>query len=203
MSYLYRIILLLIVPAIVACEEANAPPVDTVCFTTEVEAVLDAGCAKSGCHDDVLGLPGLFVPGDPTNSRLMTLLTTTDTTLRMPPPPWPRLDTTMIVAIRTWIEEGAHTEPCTSVPRDTSDVRYAKHIRPLVDLYCIGCHATQRSGSGPILRTHDQVRNEVLYGNFMKTIERRAGYVPMPPGRTVVNDRDLELIRIWVARGMP
>lgn len=203
MSYFCRIILLLIVPAVVACEETNAPPGATVCFTTEVEAVLDAGCGKSGCHDDVLATPSLIVAGDPTNSNLMTLLTTTDTTLRMPPSPWPRLDTTMIDAIRQWIVEGAHTEPCTSAPRDTSDVRYAKHIKPLVDLYCIGCHAMQRSGSGPVLRTHEQVRNEVLYGRFMVSIERRAGYVPMPPGRTIVNERDLDLIRIWVARGMP
>ena len=204
MSAFERSFLLLACFAVVSCENTSTPPPKGICFTTEVMPLLDAGCAKSGCHeeDDFLSTPGLVEPSDPTNSRLIKVLTSTDPTIRMPPPQWPSFDSTDIHNISLWIEQGASRSVCTT-PLDTANVTFTTRIKGIVDLYCIGCHKRQVSGSGPILTTYVRVVDEIRNGHFMQTVERQSGYVPMPPGRTTVSNRDLELIRIWVAHGMP
>lgn len=209
MSAIQRSLPLLLCFLIVACEDTSAPPpAADVCFTTQVQPVIDAGCAKSGCHDeadpdgDVLLRPGMVVPGDPAQSRLIKLLTSSDLTVRMPPPPWPAFDSQTIATITQWIDQGASVSACTS-PLDTTTVTYTSSIKRIVDLYCVGCHIKQVSGSGPILTTHARVKDEIINGHFMQTIEHIDGYVPMPPGRTRVTEREVQLLKTWVRRGMP
>ncbi|MCX6139527.1 MAG: c-type cytochrome [Candidatus Kapabacteria bacterium] len=176
---------------------------------------IDAGCAKSGCHDDethagdvrlttvedVTGIPGFVIPRNAAQSRLIHVITSTSASVRMPPPPWQPLDSTMIKNVITWIEEGA-SRTTSTYPIDTISVRYEHRIKPLIDLYCIGCHKRQVSGSGPILSTYARVVDEIRNGHFLQTIQHIPGYVPMPPGRTRVSDRDLDLIKSWVAHGL-
>ena len=209
MSAITRSLLFFLCFLIVACEDTSAPPPNAdVCFTTEIESVIDAGCAKSGCHDeddiagDVLKRAGMVVPGNPAQSRLITLLTSTDPSVRMPPPPWPAFDSQTISTITLWIRQGASVSACTT-PIDTTTVTYSSHIKRIVDLYCVGCHIKQVSGSGPILTTHARVKDEIINGHFMQTIEHEDGYVPMPPGRTRVSERDVQMLKTWVRRGMP
>lgn len=209
MSAIQRSLPLLLCFLIVACEDTSAPPpASDVCFTTQVQPVIDAGCAKSGCHDGddpdghVLLRPGMVVPGDPSQSRLIKLLTSTDLTVRMPPPPWPAFDSQTINTISQWIDQGASTYACTS-PVDTTVVTYAVNIKRIIDVYCVGCHIKQVSGSGPILTTHARVKDEIINGHFMQTVEHLDGYVPMPPGRTRVSEREVELLKTWVRRAMP
>lgn len=194
MSAIQRSLPLLLCFLIVACEDTSAPPpASDVCFTTLVQPVIDAGCAKSGCHDgeDLLSKP-----------NLLDVITSTDPSVRMPPPPWPAFDSTTISTITRWIEQGASTNACTT-PLDTTLVTYTHNIKNIVDLYCVGCHIKQVSGSGPILTTHARVKDEIINGHFMQTVEHIDGYVPMPPGRTRVSEREVQLLKTWVRRGMP
>jgi hypothetical protein len=112
------------------------------------------------------------------------------------------MDSQTISNITQWIGQGAPVSACTT-PIDTTIVTYTSHIKRIVDLYCVGCHIKQVSGSGPILTTHARVKDEIINGHFMQTIEHETGYVPMPPGRTRVSERDVLVLKTWVKRGMP
>jgi hypothetical protein len=206
MSAIYRTLALIGSCLVVACTDPSVPqPTTSVCYSVDIAPLLDAGCAKSGCHGpDLLDEDGMVVPYDLEGSELWEVITSAEADEHMPPRPWPSFDSVQRGLVQRWIMEGASRSPCDT-PLDTtaSAVTYDRTVKRIVDLYCVGCHYRQVSGSGPILTTYDRVRDEILNGHFMETIQHEDGYPPMPPGRTRMTEREIILLDVWMARGMP
>jgi hypothetical protein len=173
-----------------------------VCFTRDVQPIIDAGCAKSGCHDDVTAADGITLITYEQMHEYSADIVRVMKRGTMPPPLWVKLDSTTIATIERWVNEGAKNTSCGSKPPDTMNVTYTRQIEPMIDLYCIGCHAVQESGSGPLLRTYEEVKTEVRYGTLLPVISGEPGYPKMPPGRTSMTSNDVAVFEAWVRQGM-
>lgn len=201
MKHLKIIILTCLSAALFRCtNSAYTPGRDDVCFTRDVQPVIDAGCAKSGCHDNTTKAAGIALisyPDIASAEKIAEIITKPQPEGGMPPAPWVRLSDEHITAISAWTDQGRKNTTCDSLPLpDSSSITYTKHIVPIINLYCIGCHL-QRGAGGPALTTYEDVRDEIENGNLISTIRRKPGYVPMPAGRTRMTSRDVRIIEMW------
>jgi len=199
------ILLVLIALHAFGCNSPTPSSGEAVCFVKEVQPIIDAGCAKSGCHDSTTKAADITLI---THSEIASLeelgevITEMDAEERMPPPPWHSLTDDQTSTIIRWIDQGRQNTDCEPLTLpDASTVSYTNHISPIISLHCSGCHATQASGSGPILNTYEQVRYETEFGNLLPCVKREVGYIPMPLGRTRVSAHDIQLIQLWMTNG--
>lgn len=168
----------------------------------DVQPVIDAGCAKSGCHDDVTAADDITLITYEQIHEYRSDIVRVASHGTMPPPLWARLSSDTIAMLQRWIDEGAQNSSCEAKPPDTTAVTYSADIKRMIDLYCIGCHAVQESGSGPLLRTYEEVKTEVRYGTLLPVISGEPGYPKMPPGRTSMTSNDVAVFEAWVRQGM-
>lgn len=179
---------------------AYTPSDEEICFTRDVQPVIDAGCAKSGCHDSTTKSAGiaLVTYSDIASVEAIAgIITKPQLEGGMPPAPWVKLSDEQIAAITKWVDQGSNNTTCDSLPLpDSSSITYSKHIVPIMNLYCIGCHV-QQGAWGPKLGTYEDVREEIENGNLLSNIQRKPGYVPMPAGRTRMSSRDIRIVEMW------
>jgi mono/diheme cytochrome c family protein len=188
---------------ITACSDDPVTPApEPVCFTQEVQLLIDAGCAKSGCHDDVTAADDITLITYEEIYEYRADIIRVTSNGSMPPPLWAHFSADTIALIQRWIDEGAKNTTCAPKPPDTTAVTYNNDIKRIIDLYCIGCHAVQESGSGPLLRTYEEVKTEVIYGTLLPVISGEPGYPRMPPGRTSMTENDIATFEAWVNQGM-
>ena len=117
-------IILLILMASSSCTHPvdGLANLDTVCFDTQVQPIIQINCAKSGCHDGTKkgarhtfteydSLMKYVVPGDPKNSRIYSAVTSVWSNLMPPPPAQPLTEEDRSI-LYIWIAQGAKNNSC-------------------------------------------------------------------------------------------
>jgi hypothetical protein len=93
-------------------KKENLPQVS---FANQVEPIINANCAYSGCHNggeefSLLGYDNVrrnVKPGKPFSSKLYSSITALNAIQAMPPPEKPALSETQLQIIYIWIQNGA------------------------------------------------------------------------------------------------
>ncbi len=82
---------------------------------------------------------------------------------------------------------------------DTVNVNYQKHIKPLMDQYCVTCHGKNASG-GVNLSTYDLTKSYAakIYG----TLNHDSGFKPMPKNSGKLDNCKIIMVRKWIETGM-
>jgi hypothetical protein len=90
-----------------------------------------------------------------------------------------------------------------------SNVSYSLHLVPVLELKCTGCHNTTRMDGGVDLSSWAGVTNPniLVVGNsetsiLVWTVERRAGFAPMPPTPLLPLTPDqIRGLKTWIDEG--
>ena len=184
---------------------------DSVYFQNTILPLLVSNCAMSGCHDagshrdglvltSYQGILRIVQPGNPGSSKLVSVVTTSNTGDIMPPPPRSPLTLVQIDWIKKWISQGARDNSCSSC--DTAAFTFNATIFPLIKNKCNGCHATAASGGGILLATYDQIKAMAQSGQLVGSIERLSGFSPMPKGGNKLPDCEITQVKKWIAAGI-
>ena len=190
-----------------ACTYDVAAP--NYCFQEEVLPIIVSKCAYTGCHVNSGGrrelqdlstydnIMKLVSAGKPYQSELFTQIHYGE----MPPKNKPQLDKLQEDIIKNWIASGApNSSNCNAC--DTNS-RYANRIQPLMSKWCVSCHNSTTAGGGYDLSTYDGVKQSILDGRFLGSIQQTAGYSPMPKASGALSTCDQAAIQKWLQSGYP
>ncbi len=139
-------------------------------------------------------------PGNYRTSELYDVITSPFSP--MPPPPYSRLTKDQITTISLWIEQGAiTTDTCIAEICDTSFVGYNSTIKPIMEVFCNGCH-TGSSPQGSIdYNSFAGIKATINDGRFLGSIKREVGYVFMPKNGNKLTTCKISLIEKWIREG--
>ena len=186
---------------------------DSVYFTNDILPIFISSCAIAKCHDATTHRDGLVLdnysriirgikPGNPSESKYYKVLVKTETDDLMPQDPQTgrgyRLPAEQLSLIKTWIEQGAKDNFCSSC--DTTNVSFIDMIKPLFTTSCAtssGCHGN--GSSNGTLVSYDQIKAMADNGSIMNRVVVRQD---MPPGGGLTSC-DVNSIRIWLENGAP
>ena len=185
---------------------------DSVYFTKDILPLLQSNCAFSGCHGngsaqngvDLTNYNSIISTADVrafnlSGSELYEVITESDPSKIMPPPPANALTAVQIAKIAKWINQGALNNSCNDC--DTSNVTFALHISPLIQNNCQGCHSVSSPSAGVSLTNYNQIQAQAITGNLFGTINHSAGFKAMPFNQPKLSQCKIDQIRIWVANG--
>ncbi|MBK6860483.1 MAG: c-type cytochrome [Saprospiraceae bacterium] len=181
-----------------------------VCFEQEVLPLIVSTCAREGCHNPATYEKGydltqyndilrMVEPGSYRKSELYKVITSPFSP--MPPKPYDRLSKEQITTISLWIEQGAQNAICMVEACDTSFVSYSSVVKPILDLYCNGCHAGPRPQGGVDYNNFNGVRTTVEDGSLISSIIRDGNTVNMPKNGNKLPDCKIQQIKKWVQDG--
>ncbi|MEM7384490.1 MAG: SUMF1/EgtB/PvdO family nonheme iron enzyme [Verrucomicrobiota bacterium] len=153
-----------------AQEEEEAKSESGADFNQHIKPILESACVNCHCETDddgglrldtlELALKGgdsgtSLVPGKPEESLLYTLtVLPADDSDIMPPKGHP-LDKTQTEKLREWIVAGApwpQKEPLKLAPR----IDFVKHIQPILEVSCVGCHNEEKDKGGLDISTKEK-----------------------------------------------
>jgi hypothetical protein len=187
---------------------------DTVYFAQAVLPMFQSSCAMSGCHDAITHKEGLrldsyagIISGginvsNPTNSKIYRVMVNTGEE-RMPPSPTTAMTSTQLSTISKWIGQGAKNNSCIESGCDTTNVKYATHIKPLIQNNCQGCHSGTNPGGGINLATYAGVKAIADNGKLFGSISHLSGYIAMPQNSNKLTDCQITTVKIWINNGSP
>jgi uncharacterized membrane protein len=192
------------------------PQGSAVCFESDVLPLFQSNCAKSGCHDAASRSDGYrldsyanivvngITPGNAVQSKIYEVLIDNDPSDRMPQAPNAPLTMAQINTIATWINEGArNTTNCAAIC-DSSQFAYSLGVKPILQTYCLGCHAgTAVAGGGIQLGDYTSVKAQVSTGNLYNAISHTGSASPMPKNASKLSDCNIAIIRKWIEAGSP
>lgn len=182
-----------------------------VCYEQEIAPLIVSSCTRSECHNPVDlqegydfttydGLLTVVKPGDYAGSKLYKVIT--DAFEVMPPDPFERLTKDDITTIALWIEQGAQKDiVCSETVCDTLDVRYSTIIKPILDLYCNGCHTGTQPQGDISYNTYAGVKATVDNGTLIGSVRRERGFVAMPKNGNKIPDCKIRQIEKWISEG--
>lgn len=80
-------------------------------------------------------------------------------------------------------------------------ITYTKHIKPVIDNYCISCHGTPPNPGAPLLTNYTEVKANAAK---IKATTLDANPTPelMPQGGPPLSQADKNLISCWLNNGM-
>lgn len=186
---------------------------DTSYFQNDVLPLFISNCAMSGCHDAGSHREGIVLDSYQNimatgnirpfrmDGKVMESITTSDPGDRMPPDPASPLSSSQIATIQNWITQGAQNNVCTAGSCDTSNITYSGVIVPMMQNQCTGCHSTANPRGGINLETYAGVQSVAMDGRLFGSINRDAGYSPMPKGGNRMSDCEIAQVRIWIQNG--
>lgn len=188
---------------------------DSVYFNKDILPLILQNCAKSGCHDQNSASDGVIltnyqnilstgdvVPGNPGNSDLYDVVTETDPSKVMPPPPATPLTSAQQALIYKWIQQGAKNNSCGE-NCDTTQFNYSGTISSIISSNCIGCHSGTNPGGGILLNTYDNVKAQCVNGKMLPAV-KKTGPVPMPPSASSkLSDCKITQITKWMNNNYP
>lgn len=185
---------------------------DTVYFQQAILPILVSNCAVPQCHDATSHQEGYVFtnyqnvmkvvrPGRPRDSDLYEVITENDPDDRMPRPPRAPLTSNQIALIEKWIRQGALNNSCTSAC-DTTDVRFATGIQPMLQTYCTGCHSGTNASGGINFSSYAGVKTQIDNGKLWAAINH-TGPRPMPLGGNKLSDCNIAKFGIWIRAGAP
>jgi hypothetical protein len=188
---------------------------DSICYTNEIQPILNTYCAKSGCHDaitmeegynlsDYSNVMWLVKPGNPQDSKLIKVVGENGDD-KMPPAGNPAPTTDQVALIEQWISEGAKLDIDCNVSSgcDTSNVTYANTVVAILQNNCYGCHSSAGSGGGIVLTSYSQVKQQVDNGKLWGAINHNAGFIPMPLNGAQLSECSIQQIGAWINAGAP
>lgn len=189
-----------------------------VCFDSQILPLFVSKCAESGCHDSKTKKDGYDLSsyasivkkgissGKPNNSKLYTVLSASGGD-RMPPSPRAQLTSAEKKLIADWITQGAKEVICNtstggtgSIPAGTV-ISFANHVKPIMDISCVGCHSANSPSGGINLIGYANVKAQGANGKLVGSITYSSGYVGMPQGYKL-SDCQVAAISAWVDQGM-
>ncbi len=184
-----------------------------VYFEQQVLPIIVSNCTKSGCHNTLDHADGITLTsystimndgdirqGNPGNSKLFKVISTTDPDDIMPPQPNSALTQTQINLISLWIQQGAINNSCQS-GCDTANVTYNGTIQPIIQSSCIGCHSGNTPAGSINLSTFSGVKNIAINGSLFGSVNHELGYSPMPKGGNSLSNCQISEIKIWIDLG--
>ncbi|MFN8253593.1 MAG: c-type cytochrome [Ferruginibacter sp.] len=184
---------------------------DTVYFQNKVLPLINSSCAMSGCHDAITHKEGVNLtsyaniiatggvkPGNPSGSKLYTVLNKTGGD-RMPPPPAAAFTQAQKDIIYKWILQGAKNNACNDC--DTTVFTYNAGIAPIMNTYCKGCHNPSSLGGGIDLSAYAGVKATAVNGKLVGSITHASGYIAMPQGGNKLSDCRITQIKKWITAG--
>lgn len=182
---------------------------DSVYFQNTILPLLTSNCAMSGCHDPIsrkegvvlnsyAGVMGIVKAGNANGSKLISVVTSTNPGVIMPPPPMAKLTTAQIDALKKWINQGAKNNSCSSC--DTATFTFSAAVKPIISNKCVGCHTGASAGGGVDLSTYTGVKASATAGTLLGSVQHAAGYKPMPVGGTLPAC-EVTQIQKWIAAG--
>ena len=101
-----------------------------------------------------------------------------------------------ITACKTKKEAAAKTG-CASSPTYTAD------IKSILDGNCLPCHSAEHKKHGVDISSYETAKAAAAYKNFLGSIKREDGFVPMHARHDKLDDATIEKISCWVQNGMP
>lgn len=84
---------------------------------------------------------------------------------------------------------------------DTTNMKYAANVQPILQDNCYSCHANGISLGGVRLETYNQVLQRANSGQLIGVINHTSGYPAMPYRLPKMSDCNINKIRSWVNRG--
>lgn len=186
-----------------------------VCFNTAILPLFLANCATSGCHDSKTAEDGYdltsyekivrkgITAGNAKKSKLYQVIIDTSRD-RMPPPPNAPMSSDKIQLIASWIDQGAKNITCeTSGSTNSTQVAsYSKHLVPIFDYYCTGCHNSTTQSGNINLTGYANVQALAKNGKLYGAITHASGYQPMPSSSLKLSDCQIGLVKKWIDSGM-
>ncbi len=208
-----------IIPALISCTKDKTPrpaepcDPDKVYFQRDIMPLLNANCAKSGCHDAITKMDGVNLSnydgvmkvvraGRPGDSEIVEVINEEDHDDRMPPPPNTPLNQQQKDLISRWISEGALNLVCEedSSSCETGNVSYSNDISTIVNNNCIGCHNNTTSNAGINLSTHGGVQAAAGTGKLYHAVAHTGQATPMPPNMKLPAC-EIQKIKVWIDGG--
>jgi hypothetical protein len=198
--------------------DTTQPPVDRgdstgwrcspdTAYYADVQAILTANCAMSGCHDAISKADGVIYTDYATTkskgklNKIMGEISGANAA--MPPPPRPVLAASQVALIQKWINQGALNKVCNPSygACDTTLVKFSDYVSPLVINACKGCHNPNSTNGGINLTTYAEIKASVETGKFMGSIKHSSGFSAMPKGGTKLSDCQIKKIQRWIHLG--
>jgi hypothetical protein len=182
------------------------------CYERDIQPILSSGCAISGCHNATTHKDGLdfssyaktltaVSKGNPASSKLYKAITANPSSESfMPPKPYSALSKTAIDTIYSWIKRGGLNEECASICDTTGIIKYASHIKSIIDLACVSCHGSNSPSGGITLLTAANLQTVAKSGKLLGAIKRKTGYSAMPPAYAL-SSCEVRQIELWMAQG--
>ncbi|MCB9333487.1 MAG: hypothetical protein H6574_20705 [Lewinellaceae bacterium] len=196
------------------CTREYIDDLQGVCFERDVLPIFQSNCTQSGCHNsqdresgyDLSSYNGIMAGGiTPGNYKASKIYKVLVAPLgRMPQSPFSRLTDEQITTIAVWIEDGALNEVC---PIDTScnvtGVSFSGSVRPILQLYCNGCHSGSNPEGGINYSTYNGVKANVDNGSLLGSIQHLSAYVAMPKNANKLSPCNINIIKAWIDSGAP
>jgi cytochrome c5 len=200
---------------------SDNPPVTSTCsadsvyFQQQILPIFVSNCAMSGCHDATSRKEGLILTsysgvisggiraGNPANSKIYKVITTTDPGDRMPQPPRSPLSQDQINLINKWILQGAKNNSCVNASCDTTNVTFSASIKSLISNKCQGCHSSSNAGGGYDFTGYESVKARVNDGKLWGSVNHVSGYSAMPKNGNKLSTCELTKIKKWIDAGAP
>lgn len=83
-------------------------------------------------------------------------------------------------------------------PAACDTITYTKHIKPIIETWCISCHGTTPSPGAPMLVTYEQVKNNA---QKIKNTVFDSNPESMPQGGDPLEQDLKDLITCWLNNG--
>ncbi len=182
---------------------------DTVYFQNTIGPLIASSCTTTGCHDAITKASGVDLTtytnilkyvnaGNANGSKLYSVMARTDGE-RMPPAPLSPMSANQLTQVKTWINQGAKNNFCSSC--DTTTYTYALAVQPLMATNCVGCHSTASAGGGIDLSSYAQVKVYATNGRLFGSINHTPGYSAMPKNQAQMPACQIIQIKKWIDAG--
>ncbi len=199
-----------------ACKYEQIDDSTPVCYETEIQPLITSNCTKSGCHNpadhesgrDYTTYQGIMEdvkPGNFKGSKLYKVLIKDRASgSAMPQPPNPALTAAQIQTVAEWIKQGANeTFDCASSACDTAAVTYSGSVKPLLELYCTGCHGGSNPQGNINLSNWAGTKAEADKGSLVGSVAWTGSFSQMPKNGSKLSACQISTIEKWVAAGAP
>ncbi len=186
------------------CTSEVATP--NICFKEDVLPIFVSNCTQSGCHNatdkeaslDLSNYEGIMKSIKAKHPFQSSSYTNVNSGSM---PPSYKLTKYERDIIKHWIKAGAqNSSNCISC--DTT-FTFSGRIQPLLNKWCVGCHAPGNAGGGYDLSTYDNIVNSIANNKLNGSIQHQSGYSEMPKNGGKLSDCDITAITKWLNAGHP
>lgn len=207
MRFKFHLLILISFVAVIflsTCTSEVATP--NICFQEDVLPLFVSNCTQSGCHNatdkvaeldlgNYTGIMKSIKANHPFQSESFTTINSGSM------PPSRKFTKYEKDIIKHWIKAGApNSSNCNSC--DTT-YTYSNRIQPMMNKWCVGCHATGNAGGGYDLSTYDNIVLSIANNKLNGSIQHQPGYSEMPKNGGKLSDCDLAAMSKWLNAGHP